>query len=163
MTTKLKRVYSYTQDHLYHFLKTEASKDGVSMSVVLNRAIELYFSDEAHLVRNNPMLRRLDQMSREQERLRQRVIVMTEAHALFVRYFLTLVPRPPVEERRAAKADGIARFEDYRAVLQTVLSDKNKHLFNGIEDVFLAENDFFTDEQLDALEIPSDKKGPSHD
>lgn len=159
MTTSLKRIQAYAPDHIHQRLEIAASHPKVSKSVIINRALELYLSPEAEAARNNPLLRRLDRMTRECEKLRQRLIVISEGHALFVRYFLTLVPSAPDgPERQAARAKGAERFEEYRDGLETILSDKNKHLFNGIEDAFLAESDFFTDEELDALERPAPKE-----
>lgn len=155
MTSALKRIHAYTPDHLHKRLEIACSHPKVSKSEVINKALELYLSAESEAARNNPLLRRLDQMTRQIEKLRQRLVVLSEGHALFVRYFLTSVPPAPEPKRQAARAEGAVRFEEYRKALETILSDKNAHLFNGIEDVFLAENDFFTDEELDALDIPS--------
>ena len=157
MTSALKRIHAYTPDHLHKRLEIACSHPKVSRSEVINKALELYLSAESEAARNNPLLRRLDQMTRQIEKLRQRLIVLSEGHALFVRYFLTSVPPAPEPKRQAARAEGAVRFEEYRKALESILSDKNAHLFNGIEDVFLAENDFFTDEELDALNIPSPK------
>jgi len=118
----------------------------------------LYLSPEQEAVRNNPLIRRLDQMSREQERLRQRLIVISEGQALFVRYFLTMVSPPPADKRAASKAEGEILFDGYYNALKVILSNKNRHLFTGIEDVFLAESDFFTEEDLDALEVSPPKR-----
>ena len=155
MTSALKRIHAYTPDHLHKRLEIACSHPKVSRSEIINKALELYLSAESEAARNNPLLRRLDQMTRQIEKLRQRLVVLSEGHALFVRYFLTSVPPAPEPKRQAARAEGAVRFEEYRKALETILSDKNAHLFNGIEDVFLAENDFFTDEELDALDISS--------
>jgi hypothetical protein len=163
MTTNLKRITAYTSASLHKRLEIATSHPKVSKSEVINNALELYLSAEAEAARNNPILRRLDQMVREQENLRQRIIVLTEGHALFVRYFLTMVSPPRAEERKASRAQGETRFGAYLKSLKIILGNKNRHLFNGIEDAFLAENDFFTDAELDALEVspPSDKGGSS--
>ncbi|MDB2438760.1 CopG family transcriptional regulator [Hellea sp.] len=164
MTTSLRRIQAYAPEDIHKRLELAASHPDVSKSEIVRRALELYLSAEAEAARNNPILRRLDQMTRECEKLRQRLIVLSEGHALFVRYFLTLVPPSPEgAERQAARAEGAARFESYRQSLETILSSKNRHLFNGIEDAFLAESDFFSDADLDALENkkPSNQKGSS--
>ena len=163
MTSALKRIHAYTPDHLHKRLEIACSHPKVSRSEVINKALELYLSAESEAARNNPLLRRLDQMTRQIEKLRQRLVVLSEGHALFVRYFLTSVPPAPEPKRQAARAEGAVRFEEYRKALETILSDKNAHLFNGIEDVFLAENDFFTDEELDALDIPSPRTKSGND
>lgn len=163
MSTNLTRITAYTPEPLYKRLEIATSHPKVSKSQIINQALELYLSAEAEAARNNPLIRRLDQMSREQERLRQRLIVMSEGHALFVRYFLTMVPPPEPSELKASRAQGEHRFEGYVSALKVLLSDKNSHLFNGIEDAFLAENDFLTEEELDALDISqADTKSGGH-
>jgi len=130
MKKNLTRVTAYTPKALYQRLENATAHPKISKSEIINNALRLYLSPEQEAVRNNPLIRRLDQMSREQERLRQRLIVISEGQALFVRYFLTMVSPP----------------------------HKNRHLFTGIEDVFLAESDFFTEEDLDALEVSPPKR-----
>jgi len=155
MATRLKRIQAYAPDDLHKRLEIAASHPKVSKSKIVQQALELYLSAEQEAARNNPILRRLDQMTRESERLKQRIIVLTEAHALYVRYFLTLVPSPPSDTRDAAKADGAARFEGYREALETILADKTRYLFDGIEDVFMDQSAFFTAEELDRLDEPA--------
>ena len=151
MTTKLKRIQVYASKELHKRLEIAASHPKVSKSEVVKRALELYLSEEQEAMRNNPILRRLDRMTRESEKLRQRLVVLSEAHALYVRYFLTLVPAPPNEEREAARAEGAARFESYREALETILSDRSRYLFDGVEDALIGKSDFFTNEELDRL------------
>jgi len=158
MKNNLTRVTAYTPKALYQRLENATTHPKISKSEIINNALRLYLSPEAEAVRNNPILRRLDQMSREQERLRQRLIVISEGQALFVRYFLTMVSPPPADKRAASKAEGEILFDGYYNALKVILSNKNRHLFTGIEDVFLAESDFFTEEELDALEVSPPKK-----
>ena len=158
MKKNLTRVTAYTPKALYQRLENATTHPKISKSEIINNALRLYLSPEAEAVRNNPILRRLDQMSREQERLRQRLIVISEGQALFVRYFLTMVSPPPADKRAASKAEGEILFDGYYNALKVILSNKNRHLFTGIEDVFLAESDFFTEEELDALEVNPPKK-----
>lgn len=158
MSKNLIRITAYTPRALNQRLEIAATHPKISKSEIINNALRLYLSPEAEAVRNNPLIRRLDQMSREQERLRQRLIVISEGQALFVRYFLTMVSPPPADKRAASKAEGEILFDGYYNALKVILSNKNRHLFTGIEDVFLAESDFFTEEELDALEVNPPKK-----
>ncbi len=158
MKKNLTRVTAYTPKALYQRLENATTHPKTSKSEIINNALRLYLSPEAEAVRNNPLTRRLDQMNREQERLRQRLIVLTESHALFVRYFLTMVSPPPADKRAASKAEGEILFDGYYNALKVILSNKNRHLFTGIEDVFLAESDFFTEADLDALQVNPPKK-----
>ena len=158
MSKNLIRITAYTSKALNQRLEIAATHPKLSKSEIINSALRLYLSPEQEAVRNNPILRRLDQMTREQERLRQRLIVISEGQALFVRYFLTMVSPPPADKRAASKAEGEILFDGYYHALKVILSNKNRHLFTGIEDVFLAESDFFTEEDLDALEVSPPKK-----
>ena len=158
MSKNLIRITAYTSKALNQRLEIAATHPKLSKSEIINSALRLYLSPEQEAVRNNPILRRLDQMTREQERLRQRLIVISEGQALFVRYFLTMVSPPPADKRAASKAEGEILFDGYYNALKVILSNKNSHLFTGIEDVFLAESDFFTEEDLDALEVNPPKK-----
>ena len=158
MKKNLIRVTAYTPKALYQRLENATTHPKISKSEIINNALRLYLSPEQEAVRNNPLIRRLDQMSREQERLRQRLIVISEGQALFVRYFLTMVSPPPADKRAASKAEGEILFDGYYNALKVILSNKNRHLFTGIEDVFLAESDFFTEEDLDALEVSPPKR-----
>ena len=85
MSTKLKRIQAYAPEHLHRRLEIAASHPKTSKSEIVNKALELYLSSEVEAARNNPLVRRLDQMSRQYEKLRQRLIVISEGHALFVR------------------------------------------------------------------------------
>ena len=165
MRKNLIRITAYTSKALNQRLEIAATHPKLSKSEIINNALRLYLSPEQEAVRNNPLIRRLDQMNREQERLRQRLIVISEGQALFVRYFLTMVSPPPADKRAASKAEGEILFNGYYNALKVILSNKNRHLFNGIEDVFLAESDFFTEEELDALEInpPKKQSGANYD
>ena len=158
MKKNLTRITAYTPKALYQRLENATTHPKTSKSEIINNALRLYLSPEQEAVRNNPLIRRLDQMSREQERLRQRLIVISEGQALFVRYFLTMVSPPPADKRAASKAEGEILFDGYYNALKVILSNKNRHLFTGIEDVFLAESDFFTEEDLDALEVSPPKR-----
>ena len=158
MRKNLIRITAYTSKALNQRLEIAATHPKLSKSEIINNALRLYLSPEQEAVRNNPLIRRLDQMNREQERLRQRLIVISEGQALFVRYFLTMVSPPPADKRAASKAEGEILFDGYYNALKVILSNKNRHLFTGIEDVFLAESDFFTEEDLDALEVSPPKR-----
>ena len=52
-------------------------------------------------------------MTRQTEMSKQKANVMSEAFALFVRYYLTITPQIPAAQREAANAPGEDRFGRY--------------------------------------------------
>ena len=71
--------------------------------------------------------------------------------ALFIRYHLTITPQIPAAQREAANALGEDRFERYKGHLKTILSHTSRHLFGMMDDVYMDENSFFTEAELEAL------------
>ena len=70
MRKNLIRITAYTSKALNQRLEIAATHPKLSKSEIINNALRLYLSPEQEAVRNNPLIRRLDQMNREQERLR---------------------------------------------------------------------------------------------
>jgi hypothetical protein len=57
--------------------------------------------------------RRLDRLTRQVERLERHVTISNEAHALFVRFWLTVTPPLPDTAQPAAQAKGRERYEGF--------------------------------------------------
>lgn len=57
--------------------------------------------------------RRLDRLSRQFQRLERDLTVSTETLALFVRFWLTVVPPLPVDAQASAQAKGRERYENF--------------------------------------------------
>ena len=151
MTTSKPRVRAYVDHDTYAKLQFATSRPHVTISDTVNNALKVYLSDEWKFEQDNAVLRRLDQMTRQVEMSKQKANVMSEAFALFVRYYLTITPQIPQAQREAANALGEDRFNRYKEHLKTVLSHTSRHLFGMMDDVNLDENSFFTQAELDAL------------
>ena len=167
MTTSKPRVRAYVDHDTYAKLQFATSRPHVTVSDTVNNTLKVYLSDDYKFEHDNAVLRRLDQMTRQHEMSKQKANVMAEAFALFVRYYLTITPEIPVAQRQAANALGESRFNRYRDDLKTVLSHTSRHLFGMMDDVYLEENSFFTEAELDALSrVAADealRKEPSPD
>jgi hypothetical protein len=57
--------------------------------------------------------RRLDRLTRQLERLERHVTISNEAHALFVRFWLTVTPPLPDTAQPAAQAKGRERYDGF--------------------------------------------------
>lgn len=162
MPSKKPRIWSYIDDDNYVRLKALASRPNETESGVVNKALGAFFAQEHEVRRDAAIIRRLDRMTRQTEVLKKNQIIAAEAFALFVRYFLTVIPPVPDAERQAAQAQGAARFEKYLTSLQTVLSDGESILFTAMDDVMVDESAFFTKEEMMRLHERRPEKEEAH-
>jgi hypothetical protein len=80
--------------------------------------------------------RRLDQLSRQVQRLERDTGLTTEALALFVRFWLSVTPPRPEEDQAAAQVKGRKRYEGFVETLGRRFAS-GKILFDEIpEDVW---------------------------
>ena len=152
------RIHPYLQPDVFARLQAAKVKPGQSESDIVNRALAAFFSYEHEDKRDAALIRRLDRLSRQIEGLERRQIIATEAFALFVRYFLTVIPPVAAADKKAAQAEGHARFETYLSSLQSVLEDGEPILFNRMEDRLADTSAFFTKEELARLHDPSPER-----
>ena len=148
------RIHPYISEDSYVRLRALAKRPGHNESEIVDKALAAFFSLEHEDKRDGALIRRLDRMTRQFEDLKRKQIISGEAFALFVRYFLTVIP--PVEEagKAAAQAQGQKRFGKFIESLRTVLSDGDKILFTATEDIMVDDSAFFTREELQRLHIP---------
>lgn len=148
------RIRAYISVDNHTKLQIFAKKPGSCESKIVDDALAAFFAGEHEVKRDAALIRRLDRMTRQTEVLKRNQIIASEAFALFVRYFLTVIPPVPEADKPAASAQGMARFERYIQSLQTVLADGETILFAALEDVMADDTAFFTKEELMQLHRP---------
>ncbi len=149
------RIHPYLKPEVFARLQAAKLKPGRSESDIVNRALAAFFSHEHEDKRDAALIRRLDRISRQIEGLERRQIIAAEAFALFVRYFLTVIPQVAKADKKAAQAEGHSRFETYLKSLQTILEDGDAILFHRMEDRLADASAFFTKEELARLHDPA--------
>ena len=142
------RIWSYIDPINHARLKALAKRPGSNESQIVNDALTAFFMGEHEVKRDAALIRRLDRMTRQAESLNRSQVITAEAFALFVRYFLTVIPPVPDADKRAAQAQGAARFERFIESLQTVLADGETVIFAALQDVMSDESAFFTKDEL---------------
>jgi hypothetical protein len=90
-----------------------AIKKGISKSSIVAAALASWLSPEAADQREAVIVKRLDRLSRQFEKLERDQTIQIETLALFVRYFLTVCTPVPDAHQDAARAQGKARFEQF--------------------------------------------------
>jgi hypothetical protein len=95
-------------------LDEACAEPGARKSDLVETALTHFLAERAH-GGDGALLRRLDQTSRQLQRLGRDSEIALETLALFVRYYLTITPPLPAADQEAARALGRARFEVFIA------------------------------------------------
>lgn len=162
MPSSKPRITIYIDTDNHDRLTVLAKKPGFNSSVIVNNALAAFFAGEHEVKRDAALIRRLDRMTRASEVLKRNQILSSEAFALFVRYFLTVIPPVPEKDKKAASAQGAVRFERFIESLQTVLADGDRTLFRALEDIMSDESAYFTKEELMKLHEPAPQREAAH-
>ncbi len=84
---------------------------GVSKSGVVAAALTAYLMPDGATNREAIILRRLDKLSRQHERLERDQTILIETLSLFIRYQFSVSTPIPEPHQEAARAQGRARFQ----------------------------------------------------
>lgn len=103
----------YLEADLLKELETYAAGRNKPKSLVAEAAIASFLSPDAAERHEAAMTRRLDQLTRQGERLARDLGVSIEMLALFVRFWLTSTPPLPEATQAAARAKGKERYEGF--------------------------------------------------
>lgn len=90
-----------------------AARKGVSKSSIVAVALASWLSPQAGDTRDVAITKRLDRLSRQFEKLERDQLILIEALALYVRYFLTVSTPVPEAHQEAARAQGRARYTQF--------------------------------------------------
>jgi hypothetical protein len=88
-----------------------AGRKNQSRSLIAEAAIASFLTPDDADRREAALVRRLDLLTRQGERLERDLLIATEAIALFIRFWLTVTPPLPESAQLAAQAKGRERFE----------------------------------------------------
>ena len=102
------RLSVYLDPRLLTQLNDLANQKNQSKSLVAEAAIASFLSPNEIEQREAALMRRLDRLTRQGERLHRDLTISVEALAMFIHYWLTLIPtlpRTPSEPRRPRVAN----------------------------------------------------------
>lgn len=142
------RICIYLSEDMYARISGYSEKLGWTASKIVETALQSWFSHEAGDKRDAALVKRLDKLSRQMDVSECNQIVTSEALALLVRYFLTLMPPVPDTDREAVKATGAHRYESYMQALKTILGDGERILFTALDEVRVERQSFFTKDDI---------------
>jgi predicted transcriptional regulator len=155
------RLCVYLSDQVDQRLGVAARRPGASKSAITDAALAAFLSPERDDQRDAAIIRRLDRLSRQLDRLDRDQTIVTESLALFVRYYLTITPPLPEAEQDAARPLGKERFEFFVAQLGRRLAGGKTMIRDVLEEVAPSEEDFFTEGEIDALRAAKAASSPN--
>lgn len=123
-------------------------RPGANKSRVVSDALDQFLNPDQGAESFEALTRRLDRMSRAQERMDRNLSVTLETLALFIRYFLTITPPLSGSDQAHAHALGKERFEQFVAQVgrrlardQNLLSEVLETLADTRPDLFMINPD----------------------
>lgn len=154
------RLNVHVADELFDKVEIAAKRPGVTKAAVVEAALMGFFSKEFDDQRDGALIRRLDRMTRQYDRLERNLSITTETLALFVRFFLTVTPPLPNTDQDAARALGKERFDYFISQLGRRLAGGKNMIRDVLEEVSADEGDFFTQDEVDALRAVRETASP---
>src|ERR1700731_1425536 len=107
------RLTVYLDPGLLAQLNDLANARNQPKSLVAEAAITSFLKPDDSDRREAALMRRLDRLSRQGERLQRDLMISVEALALFIHYWLTLIPTLPESAQAAAQEQGRASFASF--------------------------------------------------
>jgi hypothetical protein len=160
------RLTSYVSDSVAERLAIAAKRKGFNRSKIVDRALDRFLAGEGSQGNDGLMQRRLDVMSKQQERTERNIAILLETMGLFVRYYLTVTPPLPKSEQDPARSLGNQRFEVFVGQIGKRLATGQSTVRDVMERVAANDPDLFTrdiEEQSfgSSLSSTSSSSGPA--
>ncbi|MPZ40592.1 MAG: CopG family transcriptional regulator [Rhizobiales bacterium] len=134
----------YLSDHIADRLALAAKRPGANKSAIVDAALDRFLNPERDPTGDAALLRRLDRMSRQLDRLDRDQAIMAETLALFVRYYLTITPPLPIADQDTARALGRERFEMFVAQVGKRIASGGRLVAEVLDRVTTSNPDLFT-------------------
>ena len=120
-----------------------ATMKGLSKSSIVAAALASFLSADGGDRREAAIARRLDQLTRQFDKLERDQNILIETVALYVRYYLSVTLPVPEAHQEAARAQGRARFEQFVQQLARRLQRGHSLVQEIHEEVFPNQSQFF--------------------
>ena len=145
------RLTAYVSDSVADRLGLACKRKGANRSKIVDRALDKFLIGEGSQGNDQTLQRRLDVMSKQQERTERNIAVLLETIGLFIRYYLTVTPPLPKSEQDPARSMGNQRFEFFVSQIGKRLATGQSTIRDVLERISTNDPDLFTrdlDEQV---------------
>ena len=133
------RLNVHVSDALFDKVALAARRPGMTKAAVVEAALLTFFAREREEGHDRALVRRLDRITRQQDRLERDLAITAETLALFVRFFLTVTPPLPNADQEAARALGQERFDYFVEQLARRLAGGRNMIREVMEEIGAAE------------------------
>lgn len=133
----------YLSDHVAERLVLAARRPGANKSAIVDAALDRFLNPERDPSSDAALVRRLDRISRQLDRVDRDVGIVAETLALYVRYHLTIIPPLPLADQAAARALGRDRFEMFVAQVGRRVASGNRLVAEVLERLSAGQSDLF--------------------
>lgn len=130
-----KRLSIYLDPALSDRLADHASRHAHSRSMIAEAAIASFLSPDAEERREAALVKRLDRIDRNIQRLERDIGVANEAFAIFIRSWLTSTASSPESTQAAAHAKGGERYDKFLQALGRRLAKGPRLRQEVLEDI----------------------------
>lgn len=137
------KLSAYVSDHVAKRLAQAASRPGTNKSAIVDAALDRFLNPERDQSGDAALVRRLDRLSRQLDRMDRDLSITAETIALFVRYYLTITPSLPSGDQNAARALGRERFEMFVAQIGKRVASGGRLVADVMERVSTSNPDLF--------------------
>lgn len=155
------RLNVHVTHELFQRVELAARRPGVTKAAVVEAALLGFFSREFDDQRDGALIRRLDRLTRQYDRIERDLSIAAETLALYIRFFLTVTPPLPTGDQDAARAIGKERFEYFITQLARRLAGGKNMIRDVLEEVSASEGEFFTEAELEALNAVREERAAS--
>lgn len=133
----------YLSDHVAERLAMAAKRPGSNKSAIVDAALDRFLNPERDTSGDAALVRRLDRISRQLDRIDRDLTINAETVALFIRYYLTITTQLPASDQAAARAAGRQRFELFVAQVGRRIAGGGRLVADVMEIVQAAKPELF--------------------
>ena len=137
------RLTVYISPGIESQLDIAAMRPGVSKSAIVEAALDSFLSPDRDDHRDAALIKRIEQLGRQIEKVRGDQEIVSETLALFILYFLTLTPQLPEPDQSSAKALGRDRFDYFLKELAGRMAQGRSLIRDTLGEIVARESDFF--------------------
>jgi len=129
------RLNIYLPPELHERLSELSVRKRISKSALIETAITTFLSPDSSDQFEAALVRRLDRLTRQSQRLERNLTISFEMLALFIRFYLKVAPQIPTEASGAVQAIGAERFNSFLDSLTQRLQGSHSFLREICDDV----------------------------
>ncbi len=151
MTDHRPRIRSRISQENYDRLMAACRKPNMSLPIILDQCLSAFFSFELDDKRDANILKRLDLMTRHDNRHSRDITLVLEIFALYLQYFFTVMPDVKKADEDAKAASGVANFNNFVDLLGGRVKNNGRTFNKTLTDTLVSQDEFFTFDELALL------------